>query len=340
VAELMHVTSILAPHDAQLVEREVPRPGEGEALIRVRAVGLCGSDVHAYEGTHPFVTYPRIPGHEVCGELVEARGECELSVGQRVVLDPGIRCGSCYPCRRGRSNCCVEMACLGAHIDGACVEYITMPIGNVHPAPEGFSDAEASVTETFSIGMQANVRGRVAEGDRVLILGAGPIGLACLMAAAGRGARCAVADMMAARREKARELGAEGAFDPDGEDVAAASAEWTEGDGPDVVIEAVGRPETYREALELVAPAGRVVLLGLFPGEVSLPATTFIKKELDVMGSRLNTDSFPEVIRLMEAGVLRPGALITHERRLDECPAALAEAAEAPQDMLKLILMA
>jgi L-gulonate 5-dehydrogenase len=305
----------------------------------VRAVGLCGSDVHAFEGTHPFVTYPRVPGHEVCGELVEARGECALPPGARVVLDPGFRCGRCYACRVGRSNCCVEMACLGAHIDGACAEYVTAPISNVYAAPEGLSDAEASVTETFSIGMQANIRGRVAEGDRVLILGAGPIGLACLMIAASRGARCAVVDQLAARQQKAVELGAEAGFGADS-GVSDQVASWTDGDGADVVVEAVGRPETYRDALELVAPAGRVVLLGLFPGEVSLPAAIFVRKELDVLGSRLNTDSFPEVIRLIQAGVLRPAALITHERRLDECRDALAEAAGAPEGMLKMVLLA
>jgi len=336
----MRVTVITEPHQVQIAERPTPEPAAGEALIRVRAVGLCGSDVHAFEGTHPFVTYPIVPGHEVCGDLVEARGDCGLAVGERVVLDPGLRCGRCYACRHGRSNACVQMACLGAHLDGACAEYVTLPLANVHRAPAGSSDIEAAITETFSIGMQANIRGRVAPEDQALILGAGPIGLACLMVARGRGARCAVVDVMASRRDKARALGAEQAWDPRGDDVAAAALAWTGGDGPGVVMEAVGREPTYRQALELVAPAGRVVLLGLMAGEVTLPAAVFVKKELDVLGSRLNSGSFPEVIRLIESGVLQPAALVSHTLPLADCPAALALAAEGREDVLKVVLVA
>ncbi len=339
----MLATVIEQPGRAVRQELDDPRPEPGEALVRVLAVGLCGSDAHAMKGSQPLFVYPQIPGHEVCGEVVEVHpteGDPSVQIGDRVVLDPAIKCGHCYACRIGRGNCCVRMRVLGVHTAGGCAELVKAPLSNLHRAPQGMTPAEAAMAEPFSIGMQANGRGRVTKHDTVAIIGGGPIGLAVLMVAVGRGAKCAVIEPVALRRQAAEALGAAATFDPAESAASEAVREWTAGEGANVVIEAVGSPQTYREAVEMASAAGRVVFLGLPSQDVALPAVLLIKKELDLLGSRLNVGTFPEVLRLMKAGILQPRRLISQEMPLAQAPEALALAAEARPEVLKIVLVA
>lgn len=342
---------IEAPQRIIEQEQPLPTPGPGEALVRVRAVGICGSDVHAYEGTQPFFQYPQIPGHEVVGEIVEisaepapepqipGRTQAPLPrVGERVTLDPSLPCGHCYACRLGRYNCCAHLRVMGVHAPGAMREYFTAPLACLYVLPDAVEDELGVLAEPLSIGVQATRRARLQAGERCLILGAGAIGLCVLLVAKALGALCAISDVCGERLQLAQRLGADLTIHPPTQDMQVALAEFTQGDGPAVVIEAVGRPETVAQAAELVAPAGRVVQLGLCSQPICFPGNIFVKKEMDWLGSRLHGGTMPEAIRLLAAGTINPQPLITHRLPLAALPQALPLLAKQPQEAIKIIL--
>lgn len=342
---------ITAPQCIREQELPVPSPGPGEALVRVRAVGVCGSDVHAYEGTQPFFQYPQIPGHEVVGEIVAisekpasepqipGRTQAPLPrVGDRVTLDPSLPCGRCYACRLGRYNCCAHLRVMGVHAPGAMREYFTAPLPCLYVLPDALEEELGVLAEPLSIGVQATKRARLQAGERCLIMGAGTIGLCVLLVAKAQGALCAISDVCAERLKLAQRLGADLTIHPPSQDIQAALEDFTQGDGPAVVIEAVGRPETVALAAELVAPAGRVVQLGLCSQPICFPGNIFVKKEMDWLGSRLHGGTMPQAIRLLAAGAIHPQPLITHRLPLAALPQALQLLAKKPQEAIKIIL--
>jgi L-gulonate 5-dehydrogenase len=342
---------ITAPHTIAAREQPVPEPGPGEALVRVRLVGLCGSDLHAYEGTQPFFQYPQIGGHEVVGEVVAVSPEPSPvpdipgriqerlpQVGDRVTLDPSLPCGHCYPCRNGRYNCCANMRVMGVHAPGAMAEYFTAPVACLHVVPEDMDDELAVLAEPVSIGVQAMGRSRLQAGETCLIIGAGTIGLCILMVARSRGVRCAISDLCQARLDMAATLGADLAVNPAESDLPQALLDFTGGDGPAVVFEAVGHPTTVAQAGELVAPAGRVVQLGLCSDPICFPGNLFVKKELEWLGSRLHGGTLPEAVRLLAEDVIAPLPLITHRMGLKQAETALRLMAERPDEALKVVL--
>lgn len=342
---------IHAAHQASVEERPTPAPGPGEGLIRVRACGICGSDLHAYEGSQPFFRYPEVPGHEVVGNLVEVSPrpagpvqlpnrpiEKDLRVGERVVLDPAMPCGQCFACVSGRYNCCVSQRVIGVHAPGALAEYYVAPLECLHRVPADMSDELAALVEPLSIGVQASTRGRICARDSVLVIGAGTIGLCVMMVAQARGARVAVTDLSAARRQKALALGADAAFDPLSDcftaDLEGFFGKW----GPPVVVEAVGTPGTVAQALDLVAAGGRVVLLGLISREVTLPGAVMVRKELDFLGSRLHGGTIPQAVALIASGKVDVSGLITHRLDLAHAEEGLRLMAEHPDEILKAVV--
>ena len=206
----IHVTT---PGEVDVVEVEDPRPRPGEALLRVRYAGICGSDVQTFRGTQPFASYPRVPGHEFSAEILEINGSSEdLAVGDVVTGVPYFQDGTCYSCRRGLINACERNETMGVHRDGAFQELITMPLERLHRA-RGVDPRDLAIVEPFSIGYHAVLRADVAEGERVLVLGAGAIGLLTMIAARTRGAEVWIADVVASRLEVATTLGAAGTVD-------------------------------------------------------------------------------------------------------------------------------
>jgi len=349
----MRAFVIDAAHKAAV--RDVPDPQDslppGWAAVKARICGICGSDLHAYEGSQPFFIYPGIIGHEVVGDIVAINPnpngpmrlknrliEEDLQVGERVVLEPSVVCGKCLPCRTGRYNCCASMQVPGVHLPGAMAEFYAVPLECLHRLPETISDEMAALIEPLSIGMQINNRARIAQGDTVLIIGAGTIGLCVLMVARSRGARVAISDLVAQRLRVAADLGADLTINPAQTDIKTALDDFTEGDGPGVVVEAVGTPSTYQDALELVAASGRVVLAGLVADEVSFPGSTFVKKELDVLGSRLHGGTIPQTIALLASGAVDPTPLITHRTELAGVEDGLKLMAERPDQVLKILV--
>ena len=329
----------IAPHAVEIHTAEVPRPGDGEALVRLERVGICGSDLHLYHGAHPYASYPRIQGHEAAGVVVATGADAESSVepGQRVAVEPLISCGACYPCRTGRRNCCVHLQVLGAHVDGCFREYVALPVSMLYAVGDLSAD-EAALAEPISIGVQAAHRGAIAPGEQVAVIGAGPIGAAVSLAAIDRGARVMVIDRLPSRLRLMERLGVERTTVAGEEDVAAAIADWTGGEGPTVMVDAVGAPAVIRQCCALVASAGRVVLIGLSDQEVSLPVIDFTRKEMTILGSRNNAGRFAEAIDLVGRHRDRLARMITHRYALEALPEAIQFAADHPAEVEKVMI--
>ncbi len=338
-------------HTTGIEDHPRPEPEPGEALVKVRACGICGSDLHAYEGTQPFFRYPEVPGHEVVGELVALRPRPggplrlpnrpvseDLAVGERVVLDPALPCGTCYPCTRGRYNCCENMRVIGVHAPGALAEFYVAPLECLHRVPADVSDELAALAEPLSIGVQATRRARITDTDSVLVIGAGTIGLCVMLVARARGARVALSEPSAARRARALQLGAGATFDPTADGFEQQLTAWCGDSGPAVVVEAVGTPRTAAQALELVVAAGRVLLLGLISAPLALPGNLMVKKELDFLGSRLHGGTIPEALRLIAQRQVDVAGLVTDRVPLAGARDALERMLHAPDEVLKAVV--
>ena len=247
---------------AEMAERAAPTPGPGEVLVQVSAAGLCAGDLSIYTGKNPYVSYPRIGCHEIAGKVVaHGAGVTSPAIGTRVVVEPFIGCGKCYPCRVGKPKCCVNLSIIGIHRDGGFADFVTAPATHLHAIPDGMTDVHAAFAEPVAIGVQGCNRGQVMAADHVLVLGAGPVGLAVAEVARERGAQVLVTDLNAARLQIAADLGL--ATLPAGPDLEARVRAMTGGDGMPVVMEATGAVPAIEQAAQLVAPGGRVVILGL-----------------------------------------------------------------------------
>lgn len=271
---------------------KTPTPGPDEVMVAVKAAGICAGDMYIFQGKNPYAKYPVIGGHEICGEVD----------GKLVVVEPFVGCGKCYPCRIGKSNCCANLKVLGVHCDGGYAAFMVAPRNRIHPVPAGLSPTWASFAEPVAIGVQAFRRGDVRAGELILILGAGPIGLALIEVAKAKGARPVVTDVLDSRLEFARELGAE-ALKAD-QQLLQNVMDLTNGEGAPVVIEATGNAKAIESTVDLVAAGGRIVILGLVKKgtTVNFPGLDFTRKEMTVVGSRASVNCFPESLELLATG--------------------------------------
>ncbi|MCW5983076.1 MAG: zinc-binding alcohol dehydrogenase family protein [Bryobacteraceae bacterium] len=316
---------IRAPGDAALGEVPLPVPKPGEVLLRVRLAGFCGSDLNTFRGSNPLVSYPRIPGHEVAAvvDRVGAGVPDSFRPGMPVAVSPYTACGACASCRRGRPNACRDNQTLGVQRDGAMAEFIALPWQRLHPA-EGLSFRELCLVEPLSVGFHAVARGRVAAAESVVVLGCGAIGLGAVAAAAFRGARTIAVDIDPAKLVLAHKAGASHAIDSAAEDLPERVGELTGGDGADVVIEAVGLPLTFRQAVDLVAFTGRVVYIGYAKEPVAYESRWFVQKELDLLGSRNATPrDFDGVVEMLRQGRFPVDDAVTAVAPLESAVAAL-----------------
>lgn len=314
-------------------------PGPGEALLAVVSVGVCGSDVAMWDGTDPYTRYPIRQGHEFSARIVRFGPGYggPLRAGDLVAVEPLRADGTCIACRRGRPNCCVSLRVMGAHIDGAFADQVVVPVTSLYAA-DGLSGDLAAFVEPVSIGLQMVTRGRVAAGDQVAILGAGPIGQAVQLAAVDRGARVLAVDRVPERLERALEHGAEVVVDARDDALAARLAEWTHGDGPVVVFEATGVAAVFREAIELVAHSGTVVVAGTPTDEAPVPVLTLVRKEVDLLGSRNNAGLYGAAVGLVRRHPERCASLITQRYPLERLQDALTLALERPAAVNKVMI--
>lgn len=280
--------AIVIPNPGEIEIRDVPMPvvKEGEALLKVKCVGICGADVASFTGNQPFTTYPRIPGHEFSAEIVEIpENDKGLKAGDIVTCNPYFNCGECYSCRRGFVNCCTDNQTMGVQRDGAFCEYIAMPVERIYDG-KGLSAEELALIEPFSISQHAVSRAEIKETDNVLVIGAGPIGLFALLAAKQKCNKIVVADILDNRLELAKEYGADAVVNTKKQSLEEFTAQFTDGNGFDVCIEACGAPETFLGCIDNAAFAANIILIGNGKRETSFNHSVLLKKELNVHGSR------------------------------------------------------
>ena len=280
--------AIVIPTPNEIEIRDIPMPEvkEGEALLKVKYVGICGADLASFTGNQPFTTYPRIPGHEFSAEIVEIpENDKGLKAGDIVTCNPYFNCGECYSCKRGFVNCCTDNQTMGVQRDGAFCEYIAMPVERIYKG-KGLSAEELALIEPFSISQHAVSRAEIKETDNVLVIGAGPIGLFALLAAKQKCGRIVVADILDNRLALAKEYGADAVVNTKAQSLEEFTKEFTDGNGFDVCIEACGAPETFLACIDNAAFAGNIILIGNGKRETTFNHSVLLKKELNVHGSR------------------------------------------------------
>jgi threonine dehydrogenase-like Zn-dependent dehydrogenase len=323
------------PEVAAVVEVPEIVAGAGEALLRVKMVGLCGTDLNTFRGRNAMVTFPRVPGHEVAAEIVEGGGD--LAAGTMVTMSPYTSCGRCASCRNGRVNACQWNETMGVQRDGAMTEYVSVPREKLYAAK--LSVKELCLVEPLTVGFHAAARGRVTAADTVAVFGCGGVGLGAIASAAFRGAETIAIDMDDAKLEIARKAGAKHLVHSRNEDLHERLQAITGGHGPDVMIEAIGLPQTFRAAVEEVAFTGRVVYIGYAKEPVQYETRLFVQKELDIMGSRnALPEDFREVIRMLEAGRFPVEDAVSAIVPMEEAARMLGEWSETPAKFTKIMV--
>jgi len=334
----MRALVIDRPGEARVIEMGRPAAGPLEATMRIRRIGLCGTDLSTFLGKNPLVTYPRIPGHEVAATLEHVpTNDLGLAEGMDVTMSPYTNCGKCSACRQGRFNACRFNQTLGVQRDGALMDYFSMPLAKLYAAP--LPVEELCMVEPLTVGCHAVARGQVTAADTVAIYGCGGVGLGAVAAAAFRDARVVAIDIDDKKLAIARDCGARETINSTCEDVHARLQELTGGHGPDAIIEAIGRPDTYRAAVEEVCFAGRVVYIGYAKDHVSFETRLFVQKELDIRGSRnALPQDFREVIRMFEQKRFPTAEAISATVPLEEAPAILRAWSEDPAAYTKIMI--
>jgi L-gulonate 5-dehydrogenase len=309
----MKIGIVEHPGVLKIAERDMPVvKNSNDVLIKIKRVGICGSDIHIFHGKNPFAVYPRVWGHEFTGEVIETGTDVKaVKRGDHVVGEPIISCGSCYACRQGRGNVCAQLKVMGVHIDGGCQEYLIIPEANAHKVPESVSWDEAVLTEPFTIGAQACYRGNVQSGDFVLVMGAGTIGLTAAVMAKLAGARVIISDLVPEKLRYAESLGIDFTINAKEENLFDRVLVITGGMGANVTVDAVCNKKSFEDAVEITSPAGRVVELSLNETASEIAPVGIMKKELTICGSRLQTKRFPVVIDYLKQGKLPLKGFVT-----------------------------
>ena len=334
----MKALVIRRPGEAVIENVAEPRPQPEQILLRVQMIGLCGSDLNSYRGKNPLVRYPRIPGHEIAATILQAHAaRSDLKIGTNVTLSPYTNCGKCASCRRGRANACEFNETLGVQRDGALLEQIWAPPAKLHTA--NLSIQALCLVEPLTVGFHAVSRGRVQSGDTVAVFGCGGVGLGAIAASHFAGARTIAVDLDDHKLEIARSAGTARTVNIAREPLHERLLQWTETRGPDVVIEAVGLPETFRAAVEEVAFTGRVVYIGYAKEPVAYETRPFVQKELDILGSRNATPAdFARVIAMLETGRFPVEQAVGTIVSLEQAPSILRQWSEEPGRFTKIMV--
>ncbi|MCD8155027.1 MAG: alcohol dehydrogenase catalytic domain-containing protein [Clostridiales bacterium] len=320
------------------IEDQLPSIGENEALVQVKAVGICGTDLHIFKEGRTDVQLPRVLGHEVSG-LVVRTGEQVVHVmeGDCVVMDPVIACGRCRTCIKGHPNVCEKVRCFGVQMDGAFQDFIVVNADLLYRYPSTVSFEEAALVEPFSIASNVLVKARASAEDRIVIIGAGTIGLCILQAAKGLGAQILISDIDDRKLRRAQIFGADRTVNSQKESLAE-SVELFYPGGADIIIDAVGTTETIQSGITLAAPLARIVVLAFDTKPMEIPPVWVTKKELEFIGSRMNCGRFPEVIQWMDEGIIHPEQMITAVYPLEKIQSAFEELISGKSDSVKTII--
>jgi len=323
----------------------IPVPEPFEVLVQVAACGICGSDVHGYDGTSGRRIPPLVMGHEAAGTVAAVGSQVGgLAVGDRVTFDSTVYCGECAFCRKGEINLCdnrqvVGVSCGDYRRAGAFAEYVAVPARIVYQLPENLGFTEAAMLEAVSVALHAVAVSKLKGGETALVIGAGMIGLLTLQAARVSGcSRVFVADIDATRLNSASELGADETVLASGPKLTQKILQLTEGRGVDVVLEAVGRDETIATAIDCVRKGGTVTLIGNITPQVNLPLQKVVSRQIRLQGSCASSGEYPEAMELMAAGKIRVGPLITAVAPLHDGPAWFDRLHSGEPNLMKIVL--
>ncbi len=326
------------PGSLRIENRPTPERGTREVLLRVRRVGVCGTDMHIFTGNQPYLQYPRVMGHELSGTIEAADEDTGLAVGDTVYVMPYMSCGKCIACRNGKTNCCVNIQVLGVHRDGAMTEYLSLPAQFVRKA-EGVTLDQAAMVEFLAIGAHAVRRAQIAPAQRVLVVGAGPIGMAAMMFAKLRGATVTALDSRADRLGFCADtIGVAATVAVGAGDIDTLSV-LTEGEFFDVVFDATGNAEAMRRGFEFIAHGGKYVFISIVKDAISFSDPEFHKREATLLASRNATvEDFETVLDAMRAGHIPDRALNTHRLQLAGLPTSFATLLEPSAGVVKAIV--
>ena len=334
---------VIIPEPGKVVieDTPMPKPGPGEALVKMIYGGICGSDLGTYRGTFAYASYPRIPGHELSFEVVEApENAFGVKKGMFATANPYFNCGKCYPCRSNRPNCCVVNETMGAQRDGGFAYYLALPVERIYDS-RGLGRRETALIEPFCISYHGVKRADIKPGEKVLVVGAGTIGIMAMLSAIHFGGEVYVADVAPGKLERAKQLGAAGVFvNSSPEAFGKWIAETTGGDGFAVTVEAVGLPATFQNCIDAVASAGRVVVIGISKSNLKeFNFTVIQKKELAVFGSRNAVkQDFAEVTEMILKTGLKADDVVTNVYDFADAAAAFDDFDKRGGDMLKVLI--
>ncbi|GAA0749127.1 zinc-binding alcohol dehydrogenase family protein [Ideonella azotifigens] len=332
--------TVLCETPGRLVAQDRPRPVRqpGEVMLRVKRVGICGTDLHIFTGNQPYLNYPRVMGHEFSGIVEETDPASPLQVGDPAYVMPYLSCGHCIACRQGKTNCCTDIRVLGVHRDGALTELLCVPAGFVHAAT-GVSLDQAAMLEFLAIGAHAVRRGEIVAGQRVLVAGAGPIGLAVMLFAKLRGASVTALDTRRDRLDFATtHLGVDAAV-PVGDGDTDELARLTDNEFFDAVFDATGNAKAMERGFRFIAHGGRYVLVSIVQGAIAFSDPEFHKREATLLSSRnATTEDFETVLAAMRAGQVPDAALATHRLALANLPARFERLLDPAEGVIKAIV--
>lgn len=337
----MKIVTLDEPGRLRLSDTRMPAvPDEGEALVRVRRIGVCGTDLHAFRGRQPFFSYPRVLGHELGVEVVEVgEGVTGLDVGDRCAVEPYLNCGRCAACRRGKTNCCEKLEVLGVHVDGGMRERIVVPANKLHTSETLGLEALALV-EMLTIGAHAARRAGIEPGETILVIGAGPIGLSVAAFAQAAGGRVAVMEMRRDRLAFCREALGTTIWGIEAEGATPDVLREQLGDLPTAIFDATGNAQSMHRAFDYAGHGGRLIFVGLFQGDVTFHDPDFHRRELTLMSSRNATgEDFSHVIRTLEEGRIDLDSWITHHAAFEATPETFPQWLEPERGVVKAMVM-
>ena len=329
------------PWNIEISDVQMPKPKEGEALLRVKSAGICGSDIGAFRGTNGLVSYPRIIGHEIAGEVISIpeNNKNGIKPGDRVIVDPYLYCGHCYPCSIGRTNCCVDLKVLGVHVDGGMAEYFCHPADMLLKVPDDMPWDIIPLAEPLTIALHGIHRLNLKAGEHIAINGAGPIGLLAAMVALHYGAEPIMIDLVKERLDFAKSLGVRYTINLREEDLVEKVSEYTNGRMAECVIEASGANSAIRATLDIVSHAGRIALTGWPKQETPIPTDMITRKEVDVRGARTSAGEFPEAIELIYHQKVDARRILTKVISIDEAPETIRDIEKNPGDYMKVNIL-
>lgn len=329
------------PWNIEISDVQMPEPKEGEALLRVKSAGICGSDIGAFRGTNGLVSYPRIIGHEIAGEVISIpeNNKNGIKPGDRIIVDPYLYCGHCYPCSIGRTNCCVDLKVLGVHVDGGMAEYFCHPADMLLKVPDDMPWDIIPLAEPLTIALHGIHRLKLKAGEHIAINGAGPIGLLAAMVALHYGAEPIMIDLVKERLDFAKSLGVRYTINLREEDLVEKVSEYTNGRMAECVMEASGANSAIRATLDIVSHAGRIALTGWPKQETPIPTDMITRKEVDVRGARTSAGEFPEAIELIYHQKVDARRILTKVISIDEAPETIRDIEKNPGNYMKVNIL-